>query len=78
MTPEQFDSLVRSLVAHPTETEWLEFKLNQNDPEMIGENISALSMIVIIGAASSVLAFGGTVFARYKGLEAKKEMRHSV
>ncbi|MDD5489511.1 MAG: hypothetical protein PHP25_02435 [Candidatus Moranbacteria bacterium] len=42
------------------------------------ENISALSMIVIIGAVSSVLAFGGTVFARYKGLAAQKEMRHSA
>lgn len=42
------------------------------------ENITALSMIVIIGVVASVLAFGGTVFARYKGLEAKKEMRHSA
>jgi len=42
------------------------------------ENITALSMIVAIGGISSVLAFGGATLARYEGLQAKKEMRHSA
>lgn len=42
------------------------------------ENITALSIIVAIGGISMALALGGAAFARYKGLEAKKEMRHSA
>lgn len=36
-------SLVLELVKLPAETEWLEFKLNKDDPEMIGQRLSALS-----------------------------------
>ncbi|GHV40593.1 transcriptional regulator [Synergistales bacterium] len=35
--------LVRELLKHPTETLWLEFKHNNDDPKMIGEDISALA-----------------------------------
>ncbi len=36
-------SLVHELIALPTETEWVEFKANNDNPERLGEYISALS-----------------------------------
>lgn len=39
----QFTALVFSLTRLPTETEWVEFKVNNSDPNEIGEYISALS-----------------------------------
>lgn len=40
---EYIISLVQELIKQPNETEWLEFKHNNNDPEIIGQYISALS-----------------------------------
>lgn len=40
---EYLQSLVRELVKLPTETEWVEFKCNNKEPQLIGEYISALS-----------------------------------
>ena len=40
---EYLQSLVRELVKLPNETEWVEFKCNNKQPQMIGEYISALS-----------------------------------
>ncbi len=40
---EYYQELVRSLAALPTEVEWAEFKLNNNDPERIAKYISAMS-----------------------------------
>jgi len=40
---EYIISLIRELLKQPNETEWLEFKHNNFDKEMIGEYISALS-----------------------------------
>ena len=40
---EYLQSLVRELVKYPDETEWIEFKCNNKDPQMIGEYISAIS-----------------------------------
>lgn len=40
---ENLDLLVKQLVTFPNETEWLEFKHNNFDPEMIGKDISALA-----------------------------------
>lgn len=36
-------SLVRELCALPRETEWVEFKINEADPQAIGEHLSALA-----------------------------------
>ncbi len=41
--PDRLISLVRELARLPSETEWLEFKRNNERPEAIGEYISALS-----------------------------------
>lgn len=40
---EYLQSLVRELAKLPDETEWIEFKCNNKQPQMIGEYISALS-----------------------------------
>jgi len=42
-TIDYLQSLVRELVKLPDETEWIEFKCNNKNPQMIGEYISALS-----------------------------------
>ncbi len=37
------EGLVRQMVQYPSELPWLEFKENNSDPQMIGEDISALA-----------------------------------
>lgn len=39
----QLGILLQELLAYPKESEWLEFKHNNEDPKMIGERISALA-----------------------------------
>src|SRR5713226_8504410 len=43
MTPAQLQAKLTELLALPTETEWVEFKHNNEDPQEIGEYLSALS-----------------------------------
>ncbi|MBI3260741.1 MAG: putative DNA binding domain-containing protein [Ignavibacteriae bacterium] len=43
MDLSSFQSLVKQLTLLPQETEWVEWKHNNIDPEEIGRNISALS-----------------------------------
>lgn len=40
---ERLSSLVKTLQAYPSEKPWAEFKVGNCDPEMIGEDISAIS-----------------------------------
>ena len=40
---ENLDKLVRRLCTYPDETPWLGFNHNNYDPEMIGQDISALA-----------------------------------
>lgn len=40
---ENLDRLVNALIKEPTERQWLEFKHNNDDPSMIGQNICALA-----------------------------------
>ncbi len=35
--------LLKELLSEPAESEWLEFKENNNQPELVGEYLSALS-----------------------------------
>lgn len=37
------EALVQQMIQHPCELEWLEFKDSNSDPQMIGEDISALA-----------------------------------
>ena len=41
-------SLVREFCKYPTETEWVEFKRNNAEPQRIGENISALANSAVL------------------------------
>lgn len=52
-------SLVHELCALPHETEWVEFKVNDAEPEAIGEYISALSnTAALVGKAFAYLVWG--------------------
>ncbi len=42
-TEEYLRALLRELCALPAETEWVEFKVNNDEPQQIGEYISAIS-----------------------------------
>lgn len=69
-------SLVRELCALPRETEWVEFKVNDAEPEAIGEYISALAnTAALVGKAFAYLVWGvrdndhevlGTTFDPYE------------
>ncbi len=51
--------LVRELGKLPRETEWVEFKVNQNDPQLIGEYLSALANAAALnGQAFGYLVWG--------------------
>lgn len=57
--PEYLRSLVLELIKLPQETEWVEFKLNNDDPQKIGEYISALANSAALnGKAFAYLIWG--------------------
>ncbi len=52
-------SLVRELCAQPRETEWVEFKENDAEPQAIGEYVSALAnAAALVGKAFAYLVWG--------------------
>lgn len=56
---EYHESLVRELCKLPRETEWVEFKLNNDKPQEIGENLSALSnSAALCGKAHAYVVWG--------------------
>ncbi|MGZ8190971.1 MAG: AlbA family DNA-binding domain-containing protein, partial [Methylococcaceae bacterium] len=58
-TLEYLNGLLRELIALPNETEWVEFKQNNDQPEKIGEYISALSnSAALCGKANAYLVWG--------------------
>lgn len=58
-TTEYLRGLLKELYTLPKETEWVEFKLNYDDPQEIGEYISALSnSAALSGKASAYLVWG--------------------
>ena len=55
----KWQALVTELAKLPKETEWVEFKTNNTDAEMIGENISALSNTsALLGKKQAYLVWG--------------------
>ena len=48
MTHAVFSTLLRELIALPGETEWVEFKCNNEKPEDVGEHLSALANSVTL------------------------------
>ena len=57
--PEYLAGMVRELCRLPSETEWVEFKGNNNNPETIGRNISALANGAAINGKTSASAIWG-------------------
>ena len=58
-SPEQLASLLRELSKLPKETEWVEFKHHNDDPQMIGEYISALAnSAALLGKQSAYVVWG--------------------
>ena len=58
-TTDYLAGLARELIALPSETEWLEFKVGNTDPHQIGEYISALSNAAeLSGKANAYLVWG--------------------
>ena len=58
-TNDSLKSLLKELLALPKETEWVEFKLNNDDPQEIGEYLSALSnSAVLAGKSKGYLVWG--------------------
>lgn len=57
--PDDFEGLIERLRAQPSESEWLEFKHNNSDPEAIGSYVSALSNSAALhGEVSGYLVWG--------------------
>ena len=58
-SPEYLLSLLREVRTLPNETEWAEFKHNNDDPQMIGEYISALAnAAALLGKQSAYMVWG--------------------
>ncbi|MBL3529712.1 MAG: putative DNA binding domain-containing protein [gamma proteobacterium endosymbiont of Lamellibrachia anaximandri] len=58
-TPKQLTSLLHELCKLPQETEWVEFKHNNADPQRLGEYISALAnSAALLGKQSAYLVWG--------------------
>lgn len=58
-TTDYLVSLVQELIKLPKETEWLEFKVNNDDPQTIGEYISALAnSAALCGKAFAYVIWG--------------------
>jgi len=61
-------SLIKELLKQPNETEWLEFKHNNDDKEMIGEYISALSNSAALNSKTNAYMIWGVDDATHKTL----------
>lgn len=59
-------SLIKELLKQPNETEWLEFKHNNDDKEMIGEYISALSNSAALNSKTNAYMIWGVDDATHK------------
>ena len=78
-SPEFLAGLVRELVKYPAEAPWLEFKHNNDNPQEMGEYVSALSNAAALeGKANAYMLWGidnqsrEIVGTRFQPLSAKK------
>lgn len=59
MNTAELTALLDRLRAEPRETEWLEFKTNRHDPQVLGEYLSALAnSACLLGKPRAYLVFG--------------------
>ena len=81
---QNLNLLINELISLPTETEWLEFKHNNFNPQMIGEDISALAnsaayrgkdkAYMIWGINNETHEIVGTNYNRFSKLEKNQEI----
>lgn len=81
---QNLNLLIKELISLPTETEWLEFKHNNFDYQMIGEDISALAnsaayrgkdkAYMIWGINNETHEIVGTNYNRFSKLEKNQEI----
>ena len=57
-SPEYLEGLLRELCALPHETEWVEFKEDNTDPQEIGEYLSALANSAALAASGALCRSG--------------------
>ena len=55
---ENLDKLVNELRKLPNETQWLEFKHNNYEPDMIGQDISALANSAAMYEKAASICYG--------------------
>ena len=73
---EYYVSLIERLRQMPEETEWLEYKVNNCEPELIGEYISALSnSATLCNKEKAYLLFKEHHFHRKKLKRAMKNLK---
>lgn len=85
---ENIEKIVRQLVLLPNETEWVEFKVDNHNPQEIGEYISALSnsasylkrekSYIIYGVDDSNHNFIGTSFNPKKQKKGNQEIENWI
>lgn len=83
---EYLKALLRELCALPAETEWVEFKHNNQDPQEIGEYISSLSnSATLCGKTNAYLVWGvnnethdvvGTTFTSHTTKKGNEELEN--
>jgi ATP-dependent DNA helicase RecG len=86
MTDGKFDKLIKELCALPTETEWIELKKNNIDPQEVGENVSALANsaallrkhcgYIVWGIEDAAHAIVGTTFKPRKTKVGNEELEN--
>jgi ATP-dependent DNA helicase RecG len=58
MNTQELTALLDRLRAEPRETEWLEFKTNPHEPQLLGEYLSALAnSACLLGKPRAYLVF---------------------
>lgn len=84
MKKEQLNDLIHQFIKLPNETEWIEFKHNNSNPQEIGEYISAIAnSCALLGKAYGYIVWGikdttheivGTLFQPYKEKKGNQEL----
>jgi len=84
----KLNKLLKKIVSFPTENEWIEFKIDNSSPEMIGEKISALSNgatlrnkpfgYLIFGVEDKTHEIVGTMFNPLTAKKGNEELEHWI
>ena len=72
---ENLDLLVQELIKYPKETEWLEFKHNNYEPQMIGRDISALANSATLSEKSCAYMLWGINDETHEIVGTDKDLR---